>query len=583
MTNNLDPLRHSAAHLLAAAVLKLYPGTKRAIGPATPEGFYYDFEFNQPITEDDLKKIEKEMEKIVQGWKTFEKKEVNTQEAKKIFANEPYKIELINDFSNEGQTLTIYTSGDYTDLCKGGHSETPSKELRHFKLLKIAGAYWKGNEKNKMLTRIYGTAFLTKEELVQHLNDLEEAKKRDHKKLGKELGIYMQAELVGKGLPIWLPKGNIIKEEVENYAIETEKKAGYVRVTTPHLAKKELFETSGHLPYYAESMYPPMIMDDGTYYLKAMNCPFHHLIYKNNARSYRELPLRIAEYGTVYRNELSGTLSGLLRVRSLAMNDAHIYCTKDQIEKEFKNVMSMIVNYYDTFGLKNFWFRLSKRDANNKEKYIDEPESWNYTEEVLRNVLTELKVNYVEVEDEAAFYGPKVDIQYKAVTGREETMSTVQLDFAAKKRFELSYIDNEGKENNELYVIHRAPLSTHERFMAFLIEHYSGRFPLWLSPVQVKILTVTDRNNEYAQRIGEKMNQAGIRVEYDSDPDTISKKVRTAELEKIPLILTIGDKEVEKNTLAIRHNGKNIFNYDPEKFITKLLDNIKHRKQEIEF
>lgn len=463
----LEHLRHSCAHLLAAAIEQLYPEAKRTIGPAIENGFYYDFDFmDVKISETDLVTIEEKMHELVKSWKGFERRELPASEAKALFSNNEYKQELIEEFSQDGKSLTVYTSGDFFDLCRGGHSEHPDQELKHFKLLSVAGAYWRGSEKNKMLTRIYGTCFPTKDELQKHLLMLEEAKKRDHRKIGQDQKLFFVDEMIGKGLILWQPNGTIIRDEIENLAKEMEKKAGYKRVVTPHLAKEELFLTSGHLPYYKDGMYPALVMDDGTYYLKAMNCPHHHIIYRHEPKSYRELPVRLAEYGTVYRNELSGTLAGLLRVRGLAMNDAHIYCRKDQIKDEFKAVMEMMIQYFELFDLKDYWFRLSKWSPDHLEKYLNEPENWEYSEGVLREVLNEMNVKFVEAEDEAAFYGPKVDVMFKSVIGREETMSTVQLDFAAKKRFGLSYVDETGADN-EVFVIHRAPLSTHERFMAF--------------------------------------------------------------------------------------------------------------------
>ncbi len=575
MADSIEALRHSTSHILAAAVRKLHPKVQLAIGPAIENGFYYDFG-NLKIIEEDLIKIEDEMKTILKKGLVFKKERVSKADAKKRLKNQPYKIELLNDLKED---ITFYKTGDaFEDLCSGPHVNSTS-EIKHFKLLRIAGAYWKGDSNNVMLTRIYGTAFPSKKELDDYLKQLEEAEKRNHIKLGKELGIFMISELVGKGLPIWLPKGNIIKEEVEKLAKEKEEKAGYVRVTTPHLAKKELYLKSGHLPYYQESMYPAMKMDDGEYYLKAMNCPHHHLIFKHSLRSYRDLPLRIAEYGTCYRNELSGTLAGLLRVRMLEMNDAHIYCTKEQIEEEFTSVIKLVQEYYKIFNLENYWFRLSKWNPKNKEKYINEPKNWEYCEDVLRRALKKLKVKFIEAENEAAFYGPKVDIQFKAITGREETMSTIQLDFAAKGRFELFYQDKDGKMNNDVFVIHRAPLSTHERFMAFLIEHYFGNFPLWLNPVQVKIVTVNDSNLKYANEFVKLLRENNIRAELDDRTESISKKVRDAEIGKASLIVTIGNKEVENKTLAVRDkDGKVKFGLKAEDFLKTLTEDIKFRR-----
>lgn len=543
----LSNLRHSAAHLLAAAVLDLYPDAKLAIGPSTDDGFYYDIDFAEQISDADLKQIEKRMKKMVNKWISFERKEVSKEEALDLFKDNPYKTELIEEHSGSGEVLTVYTSGDFVDLCKGGHIEEPNKHLKHFKLMSLAGAYWRGSEKNKMLTRIYGTAFFSEEDLQQHLNNLEEAKKRDHRKLGQDLELFFIDEMIGKGLIIWLPKGTVVKDQIEALAKQMEADMDYVRVSTPHIAKEELFLKSGHLPYYKDGMYPPMVMDDGTYYMKAMNCPHHHRIFGHRPRSYREMPMRVAEYGMCYRNELSGTLAGLLRVRALEMNDAHIYCRKDQIKDEFKKVMELTMNYFKIFGLENYWFRLSKWSPEHTDKYINQPENWEYSQQVLREVLQEMKVPFTEADDEAAFYGPKVDVQFKSIIGREETMSTIQLDFLAKERFGLSYIDDQGQENNEVFVIHRAPLSTHERFMAFLIEHYAGAFPLWLAPEQVHIIPIADRHADAAKKVYEQMKKAGVRVALHDEPKTVSYKVRQSTLQKVPYIAIIGDNEIEQS------------------------------------
>lgn len=575
----LDNLRHSTAHLLAAAIMELWPDTKRTIGPAIENGFYFDFEFSSSISEVDFPKIEAKMKEILKSWKGFERHELSTEDAKKEYANNPYKTELIEEFASEGQTLTFYKSGEYWDLCRGGHVQHPERELKHFKLLKIAGAYWRGNEKNTMLTRIYGTVFPTKEELDAHLSQLEEAKKRDHRKLGKDLELFFIDDMVGKGLVMWLPKGTILRDQVERLAKEKEANLDYQRVATPHIAKEELFLTSGHLPYYKESMYPPMTMDDGTYYLKAMNCPHHHRIFQYRPRSYKELPLRLAEYGTCYRNELSGTLAGLLRVRSLSMNDAHIYCKKDQVRAEFTSVLQLTMEYFKIFGLEDYWFRLSKWDPKHTEKYINEPENWVYTEEILRGVLKDMGVKYVEAEDEAAFYGPKVDVQFKSVIGREETMSTIQLDFAAKKRFGLSYTDDNGQENNEVFVIHRAPLSVHERFLAFLIEHFAGAFPLWLSPVQAVVIPISQDQSAYASQIEQKLRRGGIRVENWSESESMQNKIRKAEGEKIPYMLVVGKREQAGEQVAVRARGnKNRGVFAVDTWIDELQKKIESRE-----
>ncbi len=550
--SKLEYLRHSCAHLLAASVLSIWPETEITLGPAIENGFYYDFDFGDTkISDADLNKIEKRMHDIVKKWDTFQEREVSPEEAKELFKDNPYKLELIEGIIQKGEKITLYKSGEFEDLCRGGHSGEPKKDLKFFKLLSVAGAYWRGNENNPMLTRIYGTCFATKEELDKHLWELEEAKKRDHRKLGKELELFFIDEVVGKGLVMWLPKGTIIRDLIEELARKMEKEAGYVRVVTPHIAKEELFLTSGHLPYYKESMFPPMQMDDGIYYLKGMNCPHHHRIFLHGVRSYRELPLRLAEYGTCYRNELSGTLSGLLRVRGMSMNDAHIYCRKDQIKAEFAGVLKLTIAYFKLFGLKDYWFRLSKWDPKHVDKYINEPENWEFSEQIIREVMIELDLPFKEVENEAAFYGPKVDIQFRSVIGKEESMSTIQLDFAAKKRFNLTYIDEKGTPNNEVFVIHRAPLSVHERFLAFLIEHYAGKFPLWLAPVQVELLPVSDTFIDKAHEVEKVLLSKGIRAHVNSQQLTLGKKIRLATLQKVPYMGIMGQKEVDASALSL--------------------------------
>lgn len=574
----LDNLRHSAAHLLAAAVMKLWPDTKRTIGPNIENGFYFDFEFSHAISESDFPQIEAKMHEIAKGWQGFERHELSEADALAEYEGNPYKQELIKKFAENGEVLTFYKSGEYWDLCKGGHVDHPHQELKHFKLQSIAGAYWLGSEKNPMLSRIYGTIWPSKAELEEYLAQQEEAKKRDHRKLGRELDLYFIDDMVGKGLVMWLPKGTILRDQVEKLAKEKEEAAGYQRVATPHIAKEELFLTSGHLPYYKDSMYPAMKMDDGTYYLKAMNCPHHHRIFQYKPRSYRELPLRLAEYGTCYRNELSGTLAGLLRVRGLAMNDAHIYARRDQIKEEFSNVLKLTMEYFDIFGLKDYWFRLSKWSPDHKDKYIDEPENWEYSEQVLREVLDELKVPYVEADDEAAFYGPKVDVQFKSVIGREETMSTIQLDFAAKKRFGLSYVDDQGQENNDVFVIHRAPLSVHERFLAFMIEHYAGAFPVWLAPVQVVVIPISVDQHEYSDQVLKQLLAAGIRAEDWNEAESMQNRIRKAEQQKIPHMLIVGKREAAEGTLSERLRGNRNLGVQPvAAFISNIQKEIESR------
>lgn len=574
----LEHLRHSAAHLLAAAVLELHPDAQLTIGPATNEGFYYDFAFVEPFSETELVVVEEKMHELVKGWQRFEKIEVSAQEARAKFTGNQYKLELIDEIVGKGEPVTLYKSGEFVDLCRGGHVDAPAETLTHFKLLTVAGAYWRGSEKNDMLTRIYGTAFFSQAELDEFLQQREEAKLRDHRKLGAELELYFVDEMVGKGLIMWLPKGTILRDEIEKLAKEKEEAAGYVRVASPHIAREELYLQSGHLPYYKESMFSPMVMDDGTYYLKAMNCPHHHRMYVHQPRSYRDLPLRLAEYGTCYRNELSGTLAGLLRVRGMTMNDAHMYCRKDQIKTEFAGVIHLVQEYFAIFGLNNYWFRLSKWDPKHTEKYFNEPANWEYCEQVLREVLVEERVEFVEAEDEAAFYGPKVDIQFKSVIGREETMSTIQLDFVAKERFGLTFTDADGTQNNEVFVIHRAPLSVHERFLAFLIEHYAGKFPVWLSPVQVKVLPITDAQNDYALKVVGELKKVGIRVELDDRAERLNAKIRSAQMEKVPYILVVGGKEAEAETVAVRSRDDGSQTVLPiGEFITEVLGQIRSR------
>jgi len=581
---NLEPMRHSCEHILHQAMTDLYPGLKRAMGPPTEDGFYFDFDYEGKISEADFPKIEKRMRELVNKKLPIVREEIDLEEAQRLFADNPYKLEWIEQIKSKGQKATVYWTGkprekgSDVDLCKGPHVESTDK-IGPFKLLSIAGAYWHGNEKNKMLTRIYGTCFPTKEELDKRLWELEEAKKRDHRKLGKELELFFIDEVVGKGLVMWLPKGTIIRDLIEDLAKKMEREAGYVRVVTPHIAKEELFLTSGHLPYYKDSMYPPMVMDDGTYYLKAMNCPHHHRIFLHGVRSYRELPLRLAEYGTCYRNELSGTLSGLLRVRAMAMNDAHMYCRKDQIKSEFAGVLKLTINYFKLFGLTDYWFRLSKWDPKHTEKYINEPENWEFAEQVLREVLVEMKLPFKEAENEAAFYGPKVDVQFRSVVGKEETMSTIQLDFAAKKRFNLAYIDEKGESNNEVFVIHRAPLSVHERFLAFLIEHYAGKFPLWLAPVQIEILPVSDTFLEKAYEIEKTLVAQGIRAHVNAQQLTLGKKIRLATLQKVPYMGIIGQKEVDAPVLSLSvrsREGLETPMQELKLFITTLIQTIEN-------
>ena len=554
--NPLDNLRHSLAHLLAAAVMELWPDTKRTIGPAIENGFYFDFEFAKPISQDDLPKIEKKMREILPTWDKFTKHLLTAAEARKEYPKNPFKHELIKEFSKGGKKVTFYKSGNYWDLCRGGHVES-AKEINSdaFRLTKVAGAYWHGDEKNPQLTRIYGVAFKTKKELDDYLAMLAEAEKRDHRILGAKLKLFTFSDLVGPGLPLWLPRGTAIRDAIEERAKKVEAEWGYQRVSTPHIAKEELFKTSGHLPYYADSMYPPMKLDDGNYYLKAMNCPMTHILYKAEPHSYRELPIRYAEYGPVYRHELSGTLSGLLRVRGFTQNDAHIYCREDQAEDEFLKVMKLHEYWYkEVFGIKDFYMRLSL-PANDKKKFAGLPAGWEKSVEIVRRAMKKSGLPYEEAEGEAAFYGPKIDFQIKSVIGREETASTNQMDFLAAERFGLSYIDADGTKK-PVFVIHRAPLGSHERFIGFLIEHYAGAFPFWLAPVQVAILPINDKNSAYVEKVEKELRANNIRFETDNRNESIGKKIREAELQKIPYLLVIGDREAAAGTVSVRERGK---------------------------
>lgn len=553
-------MRHSLAHILAGVLVQLWPGTKLAIGPAVEDGFYYDVESDHQFTPEDFKKIEKEMRKVINKDLPFTGKPVSKADAKKHWEaqNQPYKLEILQDL--EDGTITFYSHGDFTDLCRGGHTHS-TKQVGAFKLDRIAGAYWRGDEKNKMLQRIYGLAFPTEAELDAYLVQREEAKKRDHRKLGKELELFSFSDMVGPGLPLWLPNGTVLVEELERLAKETEFRAGYQRVKTPYLAKEIMYKTSGHLPYYAESMFPPMVMhedtgDDVIYYLKAMNCPHHHQVYAAKPRSYRDLPLRLAEYGTCHRYEKSGELMGLMRVRSLNMNDAHIYCTEEQFAAEFKAVNDLYLKYFKLFGITKYVMRLSLHDPKELgKKYVNEPELWKKTEDMVRKVMVDSGINFIEVANEAAFYGPKIDVQVWSSIGREFTIATNQVDFAVPKRFNLTYKDAEGNDQTPI-AIHRAPLGTHERFIGFLIEHYGGAFPVWLSPQQVRIASVADRHIPFCMELQAKMMQEGIRAHLDDTTESVGKKIRNAEKMKAPYTLVIGDKEKDSGMLAVRLRGQ---------------------------
>ncbi len=546
---------HSSAHLFAEALESLYPGVKFGIGPAIDNGFYYDVDLDgKKLSVEDLNTIEKKMQELAKKESQFNRKEVSKAEAIEYFTQkgDPYKLELINEL-NDGD-ITFYSQGDFTDLCKGPHLPHTGF-IKAIKLLNIAGAYWRGDEKNKQLTRVYGITFPKKSELDEYLLMLEEAKKRDHRVLGKDLEIFAFDDDVGPGLPLWLPKGAAIIEKLEEFAKKTEKEAGYMRVKSPHIAKESMYLKSGHLPYYKDSMFPPMELDGINYYLKAMNCPHHHKIFAATPKSYRDLPIRYAEYGTCYRYEQTGELFGLMRVRSLQMNDAHIYCTKAQFEQEFKAVNDLYVKYFKVFGIDKYVMRFSKHDPKKLgQKYIDAPEMWKETEDMVRKVLQSANIPYIEVEDEAAFYGPKIDIQIWSAIGREFTLATNQVDFAQAERFDLYFI-NEKSEKERPLILHRAPLSTHERFIGFLLEHYAGKFPLWMSPEQVILLPISEKYQEYSEKVLNILKKHDIRALIDDRSEKTGKKIRDAELKKLPLMLIIGEKEQGDNTVTVRKQG----------------------------
>jgi threonyl-tRNA synthetase len=570
---------HSSAHLLAEAVEATFPGVKFWVGPAVDRGFYYDMDLgDKTISEDELAQLEKKMAELAKKNSLFVRKEISKADATTYFTEkgDEYKLDLLAGLP-DGE-ITFYTQGEFTDLCRGPHIPHTGL-IRAIKLTSIAGAYWKGDEKNKQLTRIYGVSFPSQKELDEHILMLEEAKKRDHRKLGKELGIFTFDDHVGPGLPLWMPNGTIIIEELENLAKETEKEAGYKRVVTPHIAKESLYITSGHLPYYQDSMYPPMELDGVKYYLKAMNCPHHHKIFSAESRSYKELPLRLAEYGTCYRYEQSGELFGLMRVRCLHMNDAHIYCAKEDFAKEFRAVNDMYIKYFKIFGIEKYVMRLSLHDpAKLGQKYIDEPELWLQTEEMVRQVLIESNIPYVEVPDEGAFYGPKIDVQIWSAIGREFTLATNQVDFAQGKRFGLEFTNRENQAETPL-IIHRAPLGTHERFIGFLLEHYAGKFPLWLAPIQAKILPISDKFNDYASSVQKLMIKAGIRCELDDRSEKIGKKIRDTELQKVPYMFVVGEKEVAENLVSVRRQGKgDAGQFAVSEIITTLTSEIENRQ-----
>ncbi|MER2459694.1 threonine--tRNA ligase [Bacillus subtilis] len=552
----LQIMRHSTAHLLAQAIKRIYKDVKFGVGPVIENGFYYDVEMDEAITPEDLPKIEKEMKKIVNANLPIVRKEVSREEAKARFAEigDDLKLELL-DAILEGETVSIYEQGEFFDLCRGVHVPSTGK-IKEFKLLSLAGAYWRGDSKNQMLQRVYGTAFFKKADLEEHLRMLEEAKERDHRKLGKELKLFANSQKVGQGLPLWLPKGATIRRVIERYIVDKEISLGYEHVYTPVLGSKELYETSGHWDHYQEGMFPPMEMDNETLVLRPMNCPHHMMIYKQDIHSYRELPIRIAELGTMHRYEMSGALSGLQRVRGMTLNDAHIFVRPDQIKDEFIRTVRLIQDVYEDFGLSDYTFRLSYRDPEDTEKYFDDDEMWNKAQSMLKEAMDEIGHDYYEAEGEAAFYGPKLDVQVKTAIGKEETLSTVQLDFLLPERFDLTYIGEDGKQHRPV-VIHRGVVSTMERFVAFLIEEHKGALPTWLAPVQFQVIPVSPAVHlDYAKKVQERLQREGLRVEVDSRDEKIGYKIREAQMQKIPYMLVVGDQEAENSAVNVRKYGE---------------------------
>ncbi len=592
--SKLYKIRHSAAHIMAQAVLEMFPEGKITIGPPVENGFYYDFDLPRNLTPEDLQQIEKRMRQIIAGRHDFVKKVVSAEEARQIFKDQPYKLELIDgleaggldEYGNplqEKPEISIYQDDTFVDLCRGPHVEN-TKDIKPdaLKLMSVAGAYWRGDEHNKMLQRVYGTVWENAQQLKDYLWQIEEAKKRDHRKLGKDLEIYFFDEEVGPGLPLFAPNGGVMIEEIEKLAKETEEEAGYLRVRTPHLSKEDLFIHSGHLPYYAESMYPPMELEGVKYYVKPMNCPMHHKIFGSKPRSYRDLPIRLAEYGTDYRYEKSGELFGLMRVRSLQMNDAHIYVSEDEFEQEFLDVVKLYLKYFALFGIEKYVMRLSLHSkAGLGKKYVDNERLWLKTEEMVRRAMLNGNVPFVEAEDEAAFYGPKVDVQVWSVIGKEFSLATNQVDFAVPARFDLKFINKQGIEEVPL-CIHRAPLSTHERLIGFLIEHYGGNFPVWLSPEQVRVIPITNSQNEYAESIVKELRAQHIRVSADISAQRMNAKIRAAQLMKVPYMLVVGEDEMKAGKVALRvRDGSQHKNLELAKFAADVKEKIARRSAEL--
>ncbi|MCH7837324.1 MAG: threonine--tRNA ligase [Chloroflexi bacterium] len=564
-------MRHSAAHIMAEAVLELFPGAKFAIGPPIEHGFYYDFELSRPLTPEDLGAIDKRMRDTIAADHPFVHREVDKEEARRLFADQPFKLELIDGI--EVEQMSLYEHGEFTDLCEGPHVERTG-QVGAFKLASVAGAYWRGDEHKPMLQRIYGLLFEKKKELKAHLAMMEEAEKRDHRRLGRELELFTTHELIGAGLPLWLPKGATVRRLLEEFITELERQAGYSHVYTPHIAKKDLYELSGHWDHFKDDMFPVMKLEHEEMVLRPMNCPHHILIYASKLRSYRDLPIRLAEMGTMYRNERSGVVGGLSRVRAMTLNDAHIFCTPEQVKAEFSNVMRLVEEAYDTLGITEYSYQLSLRDPANTEKYAPDDAMWEMAEPMLREAMTELDLPFTEAIGEAAFYGPKLDIQLRDTMGREETFSTVQIDFHLPNQFDITYIGEDGAEHRPV-IIHRGVISTMERMMAYLIEHYAGAFPLWLAPVQAIVIPIADRHIEYAQKVIDDLQAAGLRVELDDRGERMQAKIRDAQLQKIPYMLIVGDREQEADAVAVRQrDGANLGALPLFQVIDRLKDEV---------
>ena len=579
--NNLDKIRHSLAHILAGVIKQKYPEAKLGIGPAIDNGFYYDFDFAEgraPIQED-FAELEKEMRKLIAAKHSFIKEEISANEAKELFNNEPYKLELISELAQGGENISIYRNGSFVDLCAGPHvSSTAEINPAAFKLDRLAGAYWKGSEKNKMLTRIYGLAFGSKNELEEYQKIMGEAEKRDHRKLGKELELFMISEEVGKGLPLWLPNGAFIRKKLEDYMYEKEYNQGYKYVYTPVLTNKKLYETSGHLTHFREDMYNPIMIENEEYYLKPMNCPHHHMIYRNKPLSYRDLPLRLAEFGLIHRFERSGVLTGLIRARCFTQNDSHIYCARQDLKKELLGVLDLFQEVYADFHIKDFWFRLSLPDFNNTEKYgdIKNKKMWDEATQAAREALEEFSGKYAEGEGEATFYGPKIDVQVKNVLGKEDTIGTAQVDFYSAGKFNLVFTNQQGQDEHPV-IIHRAIMGSFDRFFAFLVEQTSGNFPVWLASVQVKILPISEKFKDYAGGVFKKLKQEGIRVELDESDESLGKKIRNAKIQKIPYLIVVGEKEMAANQITIENRGGGSEKTDVDSFISRVKKEVTER------